>query len=312
MSGATPTPDIGEGLLAAHRARFAAVDPLVPEPPEAPEGETLSAATAGGERVAGVLQVHTHPPDALDLLWSAARVWQLFPFIGETGTDGMDALLRAWRHRMDAESPGPDSACTVTWPSRDAEAIRAFLDHGMVPISVLALRTEPPPEAPRIGPTVRRATEEDFEELLALTGETFAYTALVAHGRPGSANLLAPQLRRNLAAGAPIWLAEVDGVAAAVADCGWVNSAPGTWAAELLPPGNWGYVNNVATEPSARGRGVGRALMAVAHREFHRLGATGTYLYYNPTNPLASVFWPRQGYRPLWTYWEVRPASALR
>jgi len=24
------------------------------------------------------------------------------------------------------------------------------------------------------------------------------------------------------------------------------------------------------------------------------------------------VFWPRQGYRPLWTIWEVRPAWALR
>lgn len=306
---------IGDELLAAHRARFAAVDPLVPEPPGPPAGEILAAATASGDQVAGVLQVYTHPPGALDLVWSAARVWQLFPYVGATGTSGMDALLRAWRHRMDAESPAPDSACTVTWPSRDAEAIRAFLDHGMVPISVLALRTEPPPEGPDSvikGPSVRRATEKDFEELLALTAHTFAYTGLVAHGRPDAEKLLAPQLRRNLVAGAPVWLAEVDGVAAAMADCGWVNSAPGTWAGELLPPGNWGYVNNVATEPGSRGRGVGRALMGVVHREFHRMGATGTYLYYNPTNPLASVFWPRQGYRPLWTYWEARPASALR
>jgi GNAT superfamily N-acetyltransferase len=303
---------IEDGLLAAHRARFAAVDPLLPEPTGPPDGEALAAATARGDRVAAVVQVQTHAPGAMDLLWSAARVWQLFPFIGGTGTDGMDALLRAWRRRMDAESPGRDSACTVTWPSRDAKAIRAFLDHGMVPISVLALRTEPPPKAPGSGPTVRRATERDFEELLALTAHTFAYTGLVAHARPGAEQLLAPQLRRNLAAGAPIWLAEVDGVAVAMADCGWVSASPGTWAGELLPPGNWGYVNNVATEPSSRGRGVGRTLMAVAHRAFHRMGATGTYLYYNPTNPLASVFWPRQGYRPLWTYWEVRPASALR
>jgi hypothetical protein len=52
--------------------------------------------------------------------------------------------------------------------------------------------------------------------------------------------------------------------------------------------------------------------MAVAHGELARLGAAGTFLYYNPPNPLASVFWPRQGYRPLWTIWEVRPAGALR
>jgi hypothetical protein len=52
--------------------------------------------------------------------------------------------------------------------------------------------------------------------------------------------------------------------------------------------------------------------MARVHQELRTGGATGTYLYYNPTNPLASVFWHRQGYRPLWTTWEVRPAAALR
>jgi hypothetical protein len=38
----------------------------------------------------------------------------------------------------------------------------------------------------------------------------------------------------------------------------------------------------------------------------------GHFLHYNPPNPLSSVFWPRQGYRPLWTQWELRPAGALR
>jgi len=52
--------------------------------------------------------------------------------------------------------------------------------------------------------------------------------------------------------------------------------------------------------------------MALVHRELHRAGVTGTYLYYNPPNPLSSVFWPRQGYRPLWTIWETRPGWALR
>jgi hypothetical protein len=57
---------------------------------------------------------------------------------------------------------------------------------------------------------------------------------------------------------------------------------------------------------------VGQALMSLVHNEFHREGAVGTYLYYNPPNPLSSVFWHRQGYRPLWTLLEIRPASALR
>ncbi|WP_312868910.1 GNAT family N-acetyltransferase [Amycolatopsis pithecellobii] len=305
---------IGERLLAAQRARFAAADPLVPVPPGPPDGELLAAATTAGEQVAAVLQTKTYAPGTLDLLWSAQRVWQLFPYPGKSGTEGMDALLRAWRHRMDAESPGPDSSCTVTWPSRDAAAIHAFLRHGMVPISVLAIRTAPPPaELPREDVTVRLATPEDFEEVLALSKETFDYTAMVtSHERPDAVELMTPQLTRNLAAGAPIWLAEAGGIATSVADCGWVDSAPGTWAAELLPPGRWGYVNNVATRPGARGRGIGRALMSTVHRAFAERGTVGTYLYYNPTNPLSSVFWPQQGYRPLWTFWEVQPASALR
>ncbi|WP_115944945.1 GNAT family N-acetyltransferase [Amycolatopsis thermalba] len=301
-------------LLSAQRARFAALDPLLPAAAPLPEGEVLDAATAGGTRVTVVLQVHRHEPGAFDLLWSAARVWHLFPCIGDTGTAGMDALLRAWRHRMDRESPGADSSCTVTWPSRDAEAARAFLDHGLVPLSVLAVRTGPPQDHPAPpGVTIRRARPEDLEEVVALSLATFRYSGLVAGPwRPGTGELIAPRLERNLAAEAPIWLAERDGVAVALADCGWVESAPGSWAAELLPTGRWGYVNNVATSEHVRGEGIGRALLARVHREFAGRGARATYLYYNPANPLSSVFWPRQGYRPLWSYWEVRPASALR
>ncbi|HVV10573.1 GNAT family N-acetyltransferase [Amycolatopsis sp.] len=304
----------GGALLITQKARFAAADPLVPAPAGLPDGELLTAATADGTQVSAVLQAVTHAEDSLDLLWSAQRVWQLFPFPGETGTEGVDVLLKAWRHRMDAESPGPDSACTVTWPSRDAPAIHAFLAHGLLPASVLAVRTAEPevPAAPR-DLTIRRARPEDFEETLELIALTFDYTAQVTlRARPDARELIAPQLRRTLEAGAPVWLAESEGVAVAVADCGWVEAAPGTWAAELLPVGRWGYVNNVATRPEARGGGVGRALMAAVHRDFRRGGAIGTYLYFNPTNPLAAQFWPRQGYRPLWTYWEVQPASALR
>lgn len=301
-------------LLSAQRARFAALDPLLPPAAPPPAGEELAAATADGAQVSGVVQIQRCEPGTFDLLWSAAQTWQLFPCVGGTGTAGMDALLRAWRRRMDRESPGADSSCTVTWPSRDAEAVRAFLDHGLVPMSVLAVRTaQPVGYPPPPGVTIRRAWPEDLEEVVALSLTTFRYSGLVAGPwRPGTSELITPRLERNLAAGAPIWLAERDGVAVALADCGWVESVPGSWAAEVLPLGQWGYVNNVATAGHARGEGIGRALMAQVHREFHDRGAHATYLYYNPANPLSSVFWPRQGYRPVWSYWEVRPASALR
>ena len=306
--------ELAETLMAAHRARFAAVDALLPPAAPPAEGERLDAATADGTKVTGVLQRHRYGPDDVPLLWSAARVWQLFPYFGDTGTEGADLLLRALRARLDGvDDTGADSAVAVTWPSRDAEAIRAFLDHGLVPLGALAVRTAPP-GVPVGDATVRRAGPGDFDVALELATATFDYTGLVAsRRRPNTAELLAPAMRSALDAAEPlVWVAEQDGEPRALAQCAWVSAEPGSEEAELLPPGRWGYVNNVVTVPGERGGGYGRALMAHVHQEFHAAGAIGTYLYYNPTNPLSSVFWHRQGYRPLWTTWEIHPASALR
>ena len=35
-----------------------------------------------------------------------------------------------------------------------------------------------------------------------------------------------------------------------------------------------------------------------------------TLLHYEQVNPLSGPFWHQQGYRPLWTTWEARPASS--
>jgi GNAT superfamily N-acetyltransferase len=305
--------DIAAPLLAAHRARFAAVDALLPPAAPPAEGERLDAATADGTQVTGVLQRQRLAPGDVPMLWSAADTWQLFPYFGATGTEGADLLLRALKSRLAGEATGADSACVVVWPSRDAEAIRAFLDHGLVPLSAVGVRTAPPPAAePDV--TIRRAGPGDFAAALDLAAATFDYTGLVAAPRrDNTAELLAPSLRAALdSEEPPVWLAEAGGRIRAFAHCAWIDAEPGTEAGEQLPAGRWGYVNNVVTAPGERGGGFGRALMAHVHRELHLGGATRTYLYYNPTNPLASVFWHRQGYRPLWTTWEVRPASALR
>lgn len=305
--------DIAEPLLAAHRARFAAVDALLPPAAPPATGRRLDAATADGTRVAGVLQRQRLGPGDVATLWSAADTWQLFPYFGDTGTEGAGLLLRRLRDAVEAEGTGDDSSCVVVWPSRDAEAIRAFLDHGLVPLGALGVRTAPPAAAdPAV--VVRRAGPADFAAALDLATATFDYTGLVAAARrANTAELLAPALRDALAEDEPaVWLVEEESELLALAHCAWVDATEGNEAGELLPVGRWGYVNNVVTAPGRRGGGLGRALMAHVHQQLHRGGATRTYLYYNPTNPLASVFWHRQGYRPLWTSWEVRPASALR
>jgi hypothetical protein len=41
-------------------------------------------------------------------------------------------------------------------------------------------------------------------------------------------------------------------------------------------------------------------------------GAAISLLHYAQLNPLSAPFWSQQGYRPLWSTWEARPARAIR
>jgi GNAT superfamily N-acetyltransferase len=289
-------------LLQAQSARFTGLDPMLPVAASPPDGDVITAALPDGERVAGVVVRSALEPGSVGTLWSALDVWELHPLLGLTGGAGMEALLREWRRVMGKSSTGPDSSCVVTWPSRDAEAARALLDHGLVPLSAIAIRFAQPvgdrPAPPGCG--VRRADRRDAETVLRLELAELEYSALVggAITRPDAVDIKRASVARHLDRDDPVWLAERDGVAVGMVQC-WLS-------------GRWGYVNCLSVLPGERGTGIGRALTAVAHRELHRLGAVGTFLYYHPPNPLSSVFWARQGYRPLWTTWEVRPAGALR
>ena len=304
-------------LREAQNARFAALDPMLPHTAPNLDGETLTAALPGGRRVAGVLTTANYGPGALPSLWSARQVWELYPLVGQEGAAGVDALLRALRGLLDRQNPpGPDSACVLTWPSRDVEVSRVLLDHGLVPLSVLATRRAPVAEPAEALPDVviRRARPADLGAAVQLALAELAYSAKVGGTieRPDAAALKRESLGYRIAHDDPVWLAERDGVAVGLAECWLTEGDPAALRRFPVPPGLWGYVNTMSVLPGARGRGIGRSLVSVVHREMRRAGAVGSYLYYNPPNPLASVFWPRQGYRPLWTVWEVRPATGLR
>nr|WP_073480929.1 GNAT family N-acetyltransferase [Streptoalloteichus hindustanus] len=306
---------MGHDLLTAQAERFAGLDPLLPRVRAVPEGDVLTAALPDGGRVAGLLLRSRNGPGTLPSLWSAREVHELVPLVGDAGSAGVEVLLRAWRHRFERVGlPDADSACVVVWPSRDAPVARVMLDHGLVPLSVLAVRVEPalPPQAGG-EVRIRRATPADLDAVHELAMAELRYSALVGGAvvRQDAAALKRAALRARLLGRDPVWVAERDGVVLAVAECAWSDPDPSSWAVRL-PPGRWGYVNCVSVLPGARGGGIGRRLMSVVHAEFARAGATGSYLYYHSPNPLSSAFWPRQGYRPLWTVWEVRPASALR
>lgn len=303
------------GLLDAQTTRFERLDPLLPPTAPPPDGHVLTAALRRGDRVAGVLTYREFMPGTATTLWSALELYELHPLLGSAGATGMDALLREWRRLLDRRSAGPDSACLLTWPSRDAEAAKPLIAHGFVPLTSLAVRTGAPGDRPSpAGVTVRLATEADLDVVLALELAELEYSAQVGAAivRPDAKAVKRAALTRHVEQGDPIWLAEQDGVVAGVAHCRLLDVTETGLTGTRLRPGRWGYVNCVSVADSARSAGIGRALMAVAHHELHRRGAIGTFLYFNPPNPLASVFWARQGYRPLWTSWELRPATALR
>ncbi len=309
---------VAAGLLDAQTTRFERVDPLLPPAAPPPEGHVLTAALSKGDRVAGVLTYSNFTLGTATTLWSALEVFELHPLLGAAGGAGMDALLREWRHLLDRRHVDADSACLLTWPSRDAEAARALIAHGFAPLTCLAVRSvlagDPGGRAPQAGVTVRLATAADLDVVLALELAELAYSALVGAAvvRPDAEAVKRAALTRHIDQGDPIWLAERDGVVVGVAHCRLMDVTPEGLTGVRLRPGRWGYVNCVSVRDAVQGNGIGRELMSVAHHELHRRGATGTFLYYNPPNPLASVFWARQGYRPLWTSWELRPASALR
>lgn len=307
-------------LREAQAARFGALDAALPaSAPNLEGGDVLTAITSGGRQVAGVFRRTKNGPGTSTSLWSARDNWELYPLVGEEAGLGLDALLVAWRRRMEAEGiPERDSACVVTWPSRDAEGSGALLAHGFQPLSVFAVRERnrsgAAQQMPPAGLMIRRATPRDMDVIVPIALAELAYSALVGGTivRPDAADIKRNAMRYRIAQGDPAWLAERDGVPIGLAEC-WLTDADPLAARRFpVPPGRWGFINTLSVLPGARGAGVGQAMMATAHHELHKAGAVGTYLYYNPPNALSSVFWPRQGYRPLWTIWETRPAGALR
>jgi GNAT superfamily N-acetyltransferase len=304
-------PVILDALLRGQAARFADLDPLLPEPAAPPEGPVLTAALPGGERVAGVVVRTLHPPGAAQTLWSASDVRELHPIVGSAGAAGIEALLRRWRQVL--EPSGQDSACLVTWPSRDAEATAPLLAHGFVPLTVLAVRVG----RTRTGPgacVVRRATRADVDLLAELAMAEVEYAAMVGGGvvRDGAAAIKRGTTARHIDRGDPTWIAERDGVAVGMVEAWETEAHPGSWARTRVRAGRWAFVNCLSVVASARGTGVGRTLVDVAHSALVGPRSAGAFLYYNPPNPLSPTFWARQGYRPLWTVWELRPAGALR
>ena len=80
----------------------------------------------------------------------------------------------------------------------------------------------------------------------------------------------------------------------------------------MVRPAPAAYLDLMYVQPQERGRGAGPALAGRLRQQAQAAGVAVILLHYEQLNPLSGPFWHRQGYRPLWNIWEVRPARAIR
>ncbi|SNR85271.1 L-amino acid N-acyltransferase YncA [Haloechinothrix alba] len=312
-------------LEAAQAEHFARTDPLLPRTVSLPEGTCITAGLPGGGDVRGNAYRAVHGPLSMESLWHTRVTWELSPLIGDSGAAGMHAVLAAyarWLGPMPEDQPRGETTVLLGWPSRDVAASAVLRRHGFTAGTVLAVRhaegagevragsaADAPagPGSPLV--TVRHASVTDIDALIALELTELRYSRAVLgqQMRTEAAELVGAALRGTLDAGEPVFVAEDAGQVVGMTRAGWSSPETNTSIAHRLPAGTWARVDTLSVAPEARGCGVGQRLMSVAHAELVTAGVRGSYLYYDTANPLSSVFWPKQGYRPLWTLWTTSP-----
>jgi GNAT superfamily N-acetyltransferase len=303
--------------------RWQAIDPLLPAIAGWAPGCGADLAVDGPDRglvAAGSCSHWVAEPGSFDLIEGAAQRFRLTPYI--TGSDvlaALDTLLSRWRDHLATvpETVGEDTAAVICWPSRDVAGVRALVAHGLVPHGVIAAwsasRRPAVVAACPPGVRIRRATPADLDVVTRMTMEVLRFDANFGGvvERPGATETLRAQIAGLLGEHDPwTWLAERDGdpVGLLIAEppeaAGWI--APRTCASPVA------YLLALFVVPAERGTGVGAALTWQVHRSAARARVSVILLEYEQVNPLSVPFWGGQGYRPLWTTWEVRPARMLR
>jgi len=324
---------VSAGSLGAGVARrWREIDPLLPAPPlESPHcGAALVVAGQGAAIAAGRCEHWVGAPGSLDLSWGAARRYQLAAAVADPGVaDGLGQLLSLWREHLN-ELPGTgdtDTAAVVNWPSRDVDGITTLLRYGLDPLEVLAARPAPrrgheqalagAPQATILHAgdslRIRRAGPADIDSVARLGMGIIRFDSLFAavNERADSFEALRREAAALVAGHAPwTWLAERGGEPVGLLAAQRPEAAG--WIAPMTSLAPAAYLMLMFVQPGERGTGVGAALVSQFHREADAAGVAVTLLHHAQLNPLSVPFWSRQGYRPLWTSWQVLPARAVR
>lgn len=344
--------DVVRDINRAVGRRWQAADPLLPVPDDLPEGcgPPMVARGASGRPVGLAVCRHQEiPDDSISQTWGTAARFVLTARVGQADAEPVvDQLLSQWRDHLAVvpEAGKDDTAALLYWPSRDITGIRPLLRHGLQPLAVIAARqlgrhgdlpgaarpsswTRPRPAGRADRLTIRQAGPGDEA---AVTGFELGVVDYEAHfggavRRPATRSLIRAEVRARLRR--PVtwtWLADrpagpkagleggreggqATGPAGMIVvqqpqETTWITGLTGTCPAVYLPTA---YV----AEPQ-RGTGVGGALVRYVHEYLDAAGIQAILLHYALVNPVSGPFWSQMGYRPLWTIWETRPASALR
>ena len=319
---------VAEDVIRSAAARWRRIDPLLPDPkPPASEvcgAELTVPAASGRASAAGWCRHRKLRPGAADLAWgAAAQFWLTARVAGDPAEPGigpaLDELLTRWRGHLAAQpaTDGEDSQAAVRWPSRDSAGVLALLRHGLQPLTVIAARPAgritTVPDTAHGGLRIRPASTGDVAAFTALTLEVIRFDQQFGSVllRPDAERVERRAAERTLAEAEPwTWVAERAGQAVGLL----VAEPPGraAWIAAVTSRRPVAYLGTLSVRPEERGSGVGTALVAELHRQLDAAGVAVTLLHHGLLNPLSAPFWNRMGYRPLWTNWEIRPASALR
>jgi GNAT superfamily N-acetyltransferase len=303
--------------------RWQAVDPLLPDPSAMPAGcgEPIVAGTEG-RHISGLgICVHQHvPAESLNQTWGPADRFTLVPRLtGQDISTTNDELLTRWRDHLAGigATRGTDTSATVVWPTRDITGVRPLLRHGLQPLTVIAARVRPsgPQARPRnaFGVTIRAADADDEEQVLDLELRLIRYDMHFGGPvwRPATQSLVRADIRDGLRRQVNwTWLAERNGRAVGLL----VAQPPqeSGWIAGMTSHAPAAYLQTMFVDSRERGTGIGSALVRTLHAQLDTQGVAVTLLHHSQVNPLSGPFWNRMGYRPLWTSWEARPATALR
>jgi GNAT superfamily N-acetyltransferase len=291
---------------------------------------------AGQIAAVGFCEHWREGPGSMELTWGAATRFRLTAHTdGPDVAGALDELLARWQAHLASvpEARSDDTAAVVLWPSRDIDGPLPLLRHGLAPRAVIAARpagrgagpaaaAPPEPDAPglatplpalRPGVRIRRAGPADIDAVVRLGMATIRFDAHFGTviERPWSAEALRRDASALLAEPGPwTWLAEDDGRPAALLYAEPPEAA--SWIAPVTGLAPVAYLELMYVDPDDRGQGAGPVLAGQLHRAADAAGVAVTLLHYEQVNPLSGPFWSRQGYRPLWTSWEARPARTLR